>query len=398
MDTDDRLAGVRLDRAAHESVQPELVVVGTPPSSHAELSIAALEGGANVICEKPFVSTVEEADRVLATAAAADRRVAVNHQYRAKPVFRAVKEQIGKPGVGRLVFCQVSQLMDLPPWDEPVPWRAAMPNRTLFEAGCHLVDLLLDLYGELPEAVYARHSSGLDQTREADAVHLVMLEFSGGRLAQITIDRLCRGGHALHRAARRLRGGVAASLARRPRAVAAGDEARRAPGIRLHYGLGGVAWAEKGPHRKKLARNPRNPGVAATVTLFREIVAAFNEGREPPASGSQARDGSARDRGRLSLGGHRSARASCSAPPFPDRQRGGGCSVSVPCGRRAQSQAVGTGLQGPAEAQGVRARLSLLLHAQDDGAAPHHLQACAWPARRACSAAWLHDRPSCGAA
>ena len=177
-----------------ESAQPELVVVGTPPSSHAELSIAALEGGAHVICEKPFVSTVEEADRVLATAAAADRRVAVNHQYRAKPVFRAVKEQIGKPGVGRLVFCQVSQLMDLPPWDEPVPWRAAMPNRTLFEAGCHLVDLLLDLYGELPEAVYARHSSGLDQTREADAVHLVMLEFSGGRLAQITIDRLCRAG------------------------------------------------------------------------------------------------------------------------------------------------------------------------------------------------------------
>ena len=63
------------------------------------------------------------------------------------------------------------------------------------------------------------------------------------------------------------------------------------PGIRLHYGLGGVAWAEKGPHRKKLARNPRDPGVAATVTLFREIVAALSEGREPPASGSQARDG-----------------------------------------------------------------------------------------------------------
>jgi predicted dehydrogenase len=274
-----------------ESVQPELVVVGTPPSSHAELSIAALEGGANVICEKPFVSTVEEADRVLATAAAADRRVAVNHQYRAKPVFRAVKEQIGKPGVGRLVFCQVSQLMDLPPWDEPVPWRAAMPNRTLFEAGCHLVDLLLDLYGELPEAVYARHSSGLDQTREADAVHLVMLEFSGGRLAQITIDRLCRAGtRYIELRADCEEASLRASHGGRVLLQLGMKRAER-PGIRLHYGLGGVAWAEKGPHRKKLARNPRNPGVAATVTLFREIVAAFNEGREPPASGSQARDG-----------------------------------------------------------------------------------------------------------
>jgi UDP-N-acetyl-2-amino-2-deoxyglucuronate dehydrogenase len=63
------------------------------------------------------------------------------------------------------------------------------------------------------------------------------------------------------------------------------------PGIRLIYGLGGVAWAEKGTSRKKLARNPRNPGVAATVTLFREIVTALREGREPPSSGSQARDG-----------------------------------------------------------------------------------------------------------
>ena len=69
-----------------------------------------------------------------------------------------------------------------------------MPNRTLFEAGCHLVDLLLDLFGEVPAAVYARHTSGLDQTRNADAIHLVVLEFSGGRLAQITIDRLCRAG------------------------------------------------------------------------------------------------------------------------------------------------------------------------------------------------------------
>ena len=249
------------------SAQPELVVVGTPPSSHAELSIAALEGGAHVICEKPFVSTVEEADRVLTTAEAAGRRVAVNHQYRAKPVFRAVKEQIGQPGVGRLVFCQISQLMDLPPWEEPVPWRAAMPNRTLFEAGCHLVDLLLDLYGELPDAVYARHTSGLDQTREADAVHLVMLEFSGGRLAQITIDRLCRAGTRYielradceHASLRASHGGrVLLQL---------GMKRAERPGIRLLYGLGGVAWAEKGLSRKKLARNPRNPGVAATPGL-----------------------------------------------------------------------------------------------------------------------------------
>lgn len=273
------------------SAQPEVVVIGTPPSSHAELCVKALEGGAHVICEKPFVSTVEEADEVLATAARVGRSVAVNHQYRAKPVFRAVKEEIGKPNVGRLVFCQVSQLMDLAPWNEPTPWRAAMPNRTLFEAGCHLVDLLLDLYGELPEAVYARHSSGLDQSRNADAIHLVLLEFSGGRLAQITIDRLCKAGTRYielradceHASLRASHGGRVL--------FQMGMKRAERPGIRLLYGLGGVAWAEVGLRRRKLARNPREPGVAATVTLFRDILDALREGREPPSSGRQARDG-----------------------------------------------------------------------------------------------------------
>ena len=132
------------------ATRPDVVVVGTPPDSHAALCISALQGEAHVICEKPFVSTVEEADMVLAAAADAGRYVAVNHQYREKPIFSAVKERIGAPDVGRLVFCQLWQLMDLPPWDEKIPWRAAMPNRTLFEGGVHLVDLLLHLYGALP--------------------------------------------------------------------------------------------------------------------------------------------------------------------------------------------------------------------------------------------------------
>lgn len=282
---------------AYESLQhlvererPDVVVVATPPASHAELCMEALRGGAHVICEKPFVSTLEEADRVLDTAAAAGRQVAVNHQYREKPVFKAVKERIGDADVGRLVFCQITQLMDLPPWDEPVPWRAKMPNRTLFEGGVHLVDLMLHLYEELPEAVYARHSPGLQQEHQADAIHLVTLEFSGSRLAQITIDRLCRAGtryielradceHASLRASHGGRIQLHVGMKRAER-----------PGARLVFGLGGVAWLERGTKRKTIGRNPKDPGVAATGTLFRKIAAALERGDEPPSSGREARD------------------------------------------------------------------------------------------------------------
>jgi predicted dehydrogenase len=216
--------------------------------------------------------------------------VAVNHQYREKPIFRAVKDKVGSPDVGRLVFCQILQLMDLAPWDEPVAWRAAMPNRTLFEGGVHLLDLMVDLFGEPPEAVYARHSAGLDAQQQADAIHLVTLEFSGSRLGQLTIDRLCKAGtRYIELRADCEQASLRASHGGRV-LVQAGMKRARRPGIHISYGLGGMAWLERGTRRTKLARNPRDPGVVATGLLFKKIAAAFEAGDEPPSSGREARD------------------------------------------------------------------------------------------------------------
>jgi predicted dehydrogenase len=164
-----------------------------------------------------------------------------------------------------------------------------MPNRTLFEGGVHLVDLMLTLTGEPPVAVYARSSPGLDSAQVADAIHLVLLEFPGGRLGQITIDRLCKAGtryvelradceHASLRASYGGRALVQAGLKRAER-----------PAIRLVYGLGGVAWLERGTTRKTIGRNPRHPEILATRTLVGKIVEALAEGREPPSSAREAR-------------------------------------------------------------------------------------------------------------
>jgi predicted dehydrogenase len=270
---------------------PEVLVIATPPDSHLDLCLAALERGAHVLCEKPFVSNASEATTVLAAATAAGRQVAINHEYREKPIFRAVKEQVGAPGVGRLVFTQIMQLMDLAPWDEPTPWRREMPNRTLFEGGVHLVDLLLMLYEEPAEAVYARRSAGLDPGRDADAIHLLTIEFPGNRLAQITIDRLCRAGtRYIELRADCEEASLRASHGGRVLFQLGMKRAQR-PGARLLFGLGGLAWIERGTSRKTIARSPRNPGVVATGSLFRKIDDAFRRNVEPPASAREARDG-----------------------------------------------------------------------------------------------------------
>lgn len=269
---------------------PDVVVVATPPSSHAEVCVQALEAGAHVICEKPFVTSSADGDRVLAAAAAAGRQVAVNHQFREKPIFSAVHDAVRAETYGRLAFCQLWQLMNLAPWNEPTEWRAGMSNRTLLEGGVHLVDLMIVLFGEPPEAVQASHSAGFHADPESDAVQLVTLEFSGGRLGQITIDRLCQGGTRYFEVrAECERASLRASLGGRA-LVQLGMKRAERPGVKLDFGLGGLAWAEQGLRRKVLARSPKEQDAYATGLLFGKVARAFQTGKEPPSSGREGRD------------------------------------------------------------------------------------------------------------
>jgi UDP-N-acetyl-2-amino-2-deoxyglucuronate dehydrogenase len=269
---------------------PDVVVVATPPATHAALCVQALEAGAHVICEKPFVTSSAEGDRVLAAAAAAGRRVAVNHQFREKPIFSAVRDAIRAGTYGRLAFCQLWQLMNLAPWNEPTEWRAGMSDRTLLEGGVHLVDLMVVLFGEAPESVLASHSAGFHSDPNADAVSLVTLAFPGGRLGQITIDRLCQGGTRYFEVrADCERASLRASLGGRA-LVQLGMKRAERPGLKLDFGLGGLAWAEQGLRRKVLARSPKEQDAYATGLLLRQVAAAFEADAEPPSSAREGRD------------------------------------------------------------------------------------------------------------
>jgi predicted dehydrogenase len=269
--------------------QPELVVIGTPPDTHAAYCLSALKAGANVICEKPFVSSLAEADLVLDTAARAGRRVALNHEFREMPIFRALRDEVSRPGNGPLVLVQIWQNMDLPPWNEP-GWRGRMRQRTLYEAGVHLVDFVMALFGEKPVSVQASTSTGGVYDAAVDAVALVTLEFSRGRLAQVTQNRLCKGDSQYFEVrADTTETSLRASFGGRARLSAGVFRARR-PHARFEYGASGLAWKELRGRRTFLARNPKDPNVMATRLVFEKAIEAFRTGSEPPVSGQDGRD------------------------------------------------------------------------------------------------------------
>ena len=269
--------------------RPDVLIVATPPDSHAEICLRAIERGVDIICEKPFVSTLAEADEVIAAASSAGRQIALNHEFREMPIFRALLDAAGPSSAEEVFFAQVWQNTDVAPWTEP-GWRGQMQRRTLHEAGVHLVDYIIALFGEKPVAAWASMSAGGIYESGADALSVVSLEFTRGRIAQILQNRLCKGETQYFEVRADTRNAsYRASFGGRAR-ITAGLYRSTSPHVRFDYGISGLAWREQGNSRKLLARNPSDPRVVATQNVLERSLAAFANRTKPPASALDARD------------------------------------------------------------------------------------------------------------
>ena len=81
-----------------EKTRPDILTVATPAASHFELTRAGLLAGWHVFCEKPFMSTMEEADEIVALSKQVGKRVVVNNQYRFMNIHQAAKNSFWQPG------------------------------------------------------------------------------------------------------------------------------------------------------------------------------------------------------------------------------------------------------------------------------------------------------------
>lgn len=80
----------------------DAAVVAAPDDAHAELAIALLRAGIAVYLEKPLATRLEDADRVLATAAATGTALYVGHNFRHAAVVRLMKAIIDEGRIGRV--------------------------------------------------------------------------------------------------------------------------------------------------------------------------------------------------------------------------------------------------------------------------------------------------------
>lgn len=144
--------------------EPSIVHVVTPPATHAELAVCAMEAGANVLVEKPMAMTVAECDRMIAAARLHGRRLCVDHNRLFDPVVRRARTLIERGVVGDLVSVEAHQgvnPVELAGAGAGAHWSVENAFAPLYNLAPHPFYLVASLLGPIGEmAVMGRPSAG----------------------------------------------------------------------------------------------------------------------------------------------------------------------------------------------------------------------------------------------
>jgi len=146
---EDLLAGEPLD----------FVDICTPPSSHAELTLRALDRGLHVLCEKPLVSSPGDLRRVTEAAASAGRVLHTVHNWHHAPILSLTTDLIREGEIGRVRHIVWETLRVRPAAGGGVNWRvdpAVAGGGVLTDHGWHVFYVLPAWVGARPTNVGAQ--------------------------------------------------------------------------------------------------------------------------------------------------------------------------------------------------------------------------------------------------
>jgi predicted dehydrogenase len=300
-----RRAGIRACYGDAETLlareAPEIAIIATPPDTHRDLCLLALEHGAHVFCEKPFARSVAEADEVIEAAERQRRLVVVNNQYRFMRVFRLTRERIESGEYGRPLLIQCWQQMLHPPSAER-NWRGRLVRSLLYEFGTHPLDLMCSFFDSLPLSITAHTPHPLPEIA-ADVVVQATLPFPGERLATLICNRISHAPERYlemridcERASFRVSvGGVA-------RASLDWSRALGRPIARFGLARGGEARIEAGGRSRLIAREWKDAVAPATALHLQSLIDSIESG-----AASNERAFHARELLRIAFAGYESA-------------------------------------------------------------------------------------------
>jgi len=172
----------------------DLVSVATPPSTHASLTIAALEAGVDVLVEKPMAPSLEECDAMIAAATANGRLLSVVAQNRFRDDIATLKEVLDSGLAGPVTHAQVSSAWWRGTEYYDLWWRGTWESEgggcTLNHAIHHL-DMTLWMLGS-PKAVTSVLTNAAHENAEVEDLSVSVLQYDRA-LAEVTASVVSHG-------------------------------------------------------------------------------------------------------------------------------------------------------------------------------------------------------------
>jgi predicted dehydrogenase len=160
----------------------DIAIIATPPNTHFQLALSALEAGKHVVVEKPLCLTVDEADKLIDVAESNRKVLTVHHNRRWDQDYRTLVALVDAGVVGEVFNIETS----VGGFDHPCrAWHSDtdVSGGLAYDWGAHHIDWIHQLYGSAPERIFAfghkrrwHEMTNLDQLR-------IHLQFSGGREA-----------------------------------------------------------------------------------------------------------------------------------------------------------------------------------------------------------------------
>ncbi|MDQ3327583.1 MAG: Gfo/Idh/MocA family oxidoreductase, partial [Chloroflexota bacterium] len=132
--------------------QLDAVSVCTPPNVHREVSVAALEAGIPVLCEKPMTTKLEDAEAIAQAAEATGTLFFIGHCHRFQPQIQKLRELIDAGELGAVRMFRTRIGFNFPRAESSWFTDAEVSGGgILIDTHVHSVDIFRYLCGEVEE-------------------------------------------------------------------------------------------------------------------------------------------------------------------------------------------------------------------------------------------------------
>jgi UDP-N-acetylglucosamine 3-dehydrogenase len=187
----DKFAIKNLYTDYHDLLKNDLidaVSICVPNFLHSQVTVDAAEAGKHILCEKPMATSLADADRMISAARSNNVKLMIGNSLRFLPNHLLAREWVQERKIGKVYFVR-AQFASPGPYGAPgitssFYFDYKKGGGVLFDAGAHLADLLLWLFGDITE-VYACTAAYKDEVNKADDVASVSLKFKNGMIGEI---------------------------------------------------------------------------------------------------------------------------------------------------------------------------------------------------------------------